>query len=92
MTSCRGLGTSPGRTREKFLRQLRRSWVGGDYSAFPKDPDAAPISYGLVSLAIMLVGFALVLGGHKLAVRRGRVQVATEPESSGTLAGATYDE
>ena len=54
---------------------LLRNWVGGDYSAFPKDPDGPPIPYGLVSLAIMLVGFALVLAGHKVAVRRGRVPV-----------------
>jgi hypothetical protein len=56
---------------------LQRSWVGGDFSAFPKDPDAVPISYGLVSLGILLVGFILVLAGHKLAVRRGRVPVPT---------------
>lgn len=55
---------------------LLRNWVGGDRTAFPKDPAAMPLGYGLVTLAIMLVGFSLVFGGHQLAVRRGRVAVA----------------
>jgi hypothetical protein len=44
---------------------LMRAWVGGDHSAFPKDPDDLPLEYLAVSLAIYAVGFGLVrLGGH----------------------------
>ena len=51
---------------------LLRAWVGGDHSAFPRDPEALPLAYGLVSLGVLAVGLALVLGGHRLARRRGR--------------------
>jgi hypothetical protein len=50
---------------------LTRSWVGGDTSAFPKNPDTLPISYGLVTAAIFGVGFGLVALGHWVAARRG---------------------
>jgi hypothetical protein len=49
---------------------LTRMWVGGDDSAFPKDPDALPISYGLVTAAIFAVGFGLVAFGHRVGARR----------------------
>jgi hypothetical protein len=53
---------------------LLRSWVDGDDSAFPKDADTAPVSYGLVAAAIFGVGFGLVAVGHRIgATRRGRV-------------------
>jgi hypothetical protein len=50
---------------------LTRSWVGGDESAFPKDPDTLPIEYGAVAAGIFAVGFGLVALGHRLAARRG---------------------
>jgi hypothetical protein len=49
---------------------LTRMWVGGDNSAFAKDPDALPISYGLVASGIFAVGFGLVAAGHRVASRR----------------------
>jgi hypothetical protein len=49
---------------------LTRMWVGGDHSAFPKDPDTLPISYGLVAGGIFAVGFGLVALGHRVATRR----------------------
>jgi hypothetical protein len=49
---------------------LTRMWVGGDDSAFPKDPDTIPVSYGIVCAAIFAVGFALVAVGHRLGARR----------------------
>ena len=49
---------------------LTRAWVGGDYSAFPKDSTAFPISYGLVTLGIFAVGFGLVALGHRVGARR----------------------
>ena len=53
---------------------LTLSWVGGDDSAFPKSPDAFPLSYGLVAAGIFAVGFGLVALGHRVRVRRaGRV-------------------
>ncbi|MCW2771671.1 MAG: hypothetical protein JWR27_3104 [Aeromicrobium sp.] len=52
---------------------LTRSWVGGDDSAFPKDPDTLPVSYGIVSLVIFGVGFGLVALGRRVgAGRRNR--------------------
>lgn len=50
---------------------LMRSWIGGDDSAFPRDADALPLSYGLVSLAILAVGLGLVALGRR--VGRGRL-------------------
>lgn len=49
---------------------LTRAWVGGDASAFPKDPDKFPISYGLFTAAIFAVGFGLVALGHWTRARR----------------------
>lgn len=49
---------------------LSRMWVGGDHTAFPKDPDTLPISYGLVASGIFAVGFGLVAVGHQVAARR----------------------
>ena len=49
---------------------LTRMWVGGDSSAFAKDPDTLPISYGLVAAGIFAVGFGLVALGHRLGARR----------------------
>jgi hypothetical protein len=50
---------------------LTRMWVGGDESAFPKNPDTLPIEYGLVAGGIFAVGFGLVALGHRLGSRRG---------------------
>jgi len=49
---------------------LTRMWVGGDDSAFAKNPDTLPIEYGLVAGAIFAVGFGLVALGHRLGARR----------------------
>ena len=49
---------------------LTRMWVGGDHSAFPKDPDTLPIGYGVVCAAIFAAGFGLVAIGHTIAARR----------------------
>jgi CHASE2 domain-containing sensor protein len=49
---------------------LTRMWVGGDNSAFDKDPDALPISYGLVAAGIFGVGFGLVALGQWVGARR----------------------
>lgn len=62
---------------------LLRYWVGGDYSAYPKKADVLPISYGLVTLGIMLVGFALVRAGHLVAQRRRRHSTTAQPVTVG---------
>jgi hypothetical protein len=49
---------------------LTRMWVGGDNSAFAKDPDALPISYGIFTAGIFAVGFGFVALGHRLRSRR----------------------
>lgn len=49
---------------------LTRQWVGGDSSAFPKDADAMPLAYGVVSAAIFIVGLGLVALGHHIGSRR----------------------
>jgi hypothetical protein len=49
---------------------LTRMWVGGDHSAFAKDPDTLPISYGVVAGGIFAAGFGLVDLGHWLRARR----------------------
>ena len=49
---------------------LARMWVGGDNSAFDKDPNALPISYGIVTAGIFAVGFGLVALGHRVGSRR----------------------
>jgi len=54
---------------------LARAWVGGDDSAFPKDPDTLPVAYGLVAAAIFAAGFGLVAIGHRVGSRR-RTKVA----------------
>ena len=41
---------------------------GGANPAF--QPGEFPLSYGLVTLAILVVGFPLVEGGHRVAARR----------------------
>lgn len=56
---------------------LIREWVGGDTSAFAKDPDQVPLSYGLVAAAIFAVGFGLVALGHRLGSRRRGHSLAT---------------
>ena len=56
---------------------LTREWVGGDTSAFPKDPDTIPIAYGLVSAAIFTVGFGLVALGHKVGAKRHDKRLVT---------------
>lgn len=55
---------------------LTRMWVGGDNSAFEKNPDALPVSYGLVAAGIFAAGFGLVAAGHRVGARR-RVKVVT---------------
>jgi hypothetical protein len=49
---------------------LIRMWVGGDNSAFEKNPDTMPISYGLVAAGIFAVGFGLVAAGNRVGQRR----------------------
>jgi hypothetical protein len=49
---------------------LTRMWVGGDSSAFDKNPDTLPISYGLVAAGIFAAGFGLVALGHRVGARR----------------------
>jgi hypothetical protein len=49
---------------------LTRMWVGGDDSAFPKNPDTMPVGYGLVCAAIFAVGFGLVAVGQRVGSRR----------------------
>jgi hypothetical protein len=53
---------------------LMRAWVGGDSSAFPKDPDRLPFGYFGVSLGIYAVGFGLVALGHWLREHRSTRQ------------------
>jgi hypothetical protein len=50
--------------------ELVREWVGGDDSAFPKNPKTIAWSYGFVNLTIYVAGFGLVLLGNRLATRR----------------------
>jgi hypothetical protein len=49
---------------------LVRMWTAEDASTFPKDADAIPFEYGLVTAAIFAVGFGLVALGHRLGARR----------------------
>jgi hypothetical protein len=51
---------------------LLRAWVGGDTSAYAKDPDSFEWSYGVVNLIIYAAGIGLVLLGHRVAQRRRR--------------------
>jgi len=52
--------------------ELLRAWVGGDYSAFPKNPDSGPWGYLLVNVVIYAAGFGLVTLGHVVHARRRR--------------------
>jgi len=45
---------------------------GGANPAF--EPGEFPLSYGVVTLVILIVGFALVEGGHRVAARRRGAQ------------------
>lgn len=54
---------------------LLRSWVSGDYSAFPEDPDTLPLAYGLISAAILGAGVGLVLAGHRFGTGRRAARV-----------------
>jgi hypothetical protein len=49
---------------------LIRMWVGGDTSAFQKNPNSIEWSYVLVNLAIYAAGLGLVELGHRVAARR----------------------
>jgi hypothetical protein len=49
---------------------LLRMWVGGDTSAFQKNPNSVEWSYALLNLAIYAVGLGLVELGHRVAARR----------------------
>ena len=49
---------------------LVREWVGGSTVAFPKDPGAAPWTYGLVNAIIFAAGLGLVWLGHWLRNHR----------------------
>ncbi|MEU6258620.1 hypothetical protein [Streptomyces sp. NPDC047043] len=44
---------------------LLMEWLGGDYSAFPKDATSPPWSYLLINVAIYAAGLGLVLLGGK---------------------------
>ena len=56
---------------------LTRMWVGGDDSAFPKDPDTIPVAYGLVCAAMFGAGFGLVALGRWVRSRRRTQAVAS---------------
>jgi hypothetical protein len=56
---------------------LTRNWVGGDNSAFPKDPDTLPLSYGLVSLVILGVRLGLVALGCRVGAGHRNRHVVT---------------
>jgi hypothetical protein len=51
---------------------LTRAWVGGDTSAFARDPRSFEWSYALVNLAIYAAGLGLVALGGRLGDRRRR--------------------
>jgi hypothetical protein len=55
--------------------ELTREWVGGNYSAYPKDSQTVAWSYAVVNLAIYAVGLGLVTLGHRVADHR-RAKVA----------------
>jgi hypothetical protein len=58
---------------------------GADDAAF--EPDEFPISYGVVALAIFLVGFGLVQVGHRVGRgRRERRQASSRSSLTGTIA------
>jgi hypothetical protein len=49
---------------------LLRAWVGGDTSAFQKNPNSIEWSYGLLNLVFYAAGLGLVWLGHRVAARR----------------------
>jgi hypothetical protein len=57
---------------------------GGKSPAF--EPDTFPVSYGVVALAIFLIGFGLVNLGHWVRARR---QASSRSSRTGTIATAT---
>jgi hypothetical protein len=64
------------------------SFGGGEEPAF--EAQEFPLSYGLVTLAIFLVGFGLVQLGHRAGRgRRDRRQESSRSSRTGTIATAT---
>jgi hypothetical protein len=51
---------------------LLKEWVGGDHSAFAKDPNASDWAYAVVNLAIYAAGLGLVALGQWVGSRRRR--------------------
>jgi hypothetical protein len=64
---------------------LTRSWVGGDDSAFPHNPDDPPLGYLAVSLAIYAVGFCLVRLGQYVRARRVRGGADTHADTAASI-------
>ena len=64
---------------------LTRMWVGGDTSAFQRNPNSFEWSYALVNLAIYAVGLGLVELGHRVAARR---RAAANPVAPATAEAA----
>jgi hypothetical protein len=60
--------------------ELIREWIGGDNSAYPKNPKTVAWSYALVTALIYAAGFALVLLGGWLAARRRQREADPMPE------------
>jgi hypothetical protein len=52
--------------------ELTREWVGGNDSAFPKNPHTVAWSYGVVNLLIFAAGFGLLALGRWVAAKRRR--------------------
>ncbi len=53
------------------------------------EPSEFPLSYGLVTLAIFVVGFGLVSLGHWVRARRPPGQTSSRSSRTGTIASAT---
>jgi hypothetical protein len=51
---------------------LLKEWVGGDHSAFTKDPSTVDWPYALMNLVIYAAGLGLVALGQWVAARRRR--------------------
>ena len=62
--------------------ELIREWVGGDYSAFPKDPKAGTWNYAVVNLIIYAAGFGLVALGRKLGAKRRNRPAERNPQTA----------
>ena len=62
--------------------ELIREWVGGDYSAFPKNPGAGTWNYAVVNLIIYAAGFGLVALGRKLGAKRRNRTAERNPETA----------